>query len=85
MSDFNPFENEADVMTLAGEFTLENRLERIALYGSLDLTRDQRGLALALKLKEVIDATVAKLQAEALPDLLQSDDTGLEEIVNPDL
>lgn len=40
---FLAYENETDSFTI-GEMTVENRLDRISLYGSVDLTRDKVGL-----------------------------------------
>ena len=49
--------------------TVENGTDRVAIYGSLDLTRDKQGLAHALALKAVLDQAVQLLQAERnLPD-----------------
>lgn len=66
-----PFANEADSLVL-GDFNIENRLDRVSLYGSLDLTRDKAGLTAAKKLKELVDATVKQLEADSaagtLPD-----------------
>ena len=63
-----PYQNEED-STAIGALTIENRLDRIALYGSLDLTRDQVGLAQARQLRALADAVVAVLEADrALPD-----------------
>lgn len=62
MPEFQPFADDAASLGL-GEFTIENGRERVALYGSLDLTRDQAGLRLARALKGVLDATVAHLEA----------------------
>jgi hypothetical protein len=67
ISTIKPFENEADSIDI-GELTVENRLDRIELYGSAQITRDKAGLKLAQELKALIDAAVAKLQAEDLPD-----------------
>ena len=47
----------------------ENGRERVAIYGSLDLTRDKAGLKLARELKAVLDAAVRRLEAaHDLPD-----------------
>ena len=67
MSAIKPFQNEADSIMI-DDLTIENGLDRIALYGSLQITRDKAGLKLAKELKALIDATVAALQAEKLPD-----------------
>ena len=48
---------------------MENRTDRVTLYGSLDLTRDKQGLAHARKLKALLDEVVQALEAaEDLPD-----------------
>ena len=49
--------------------TVENGTRRIALYGSLDLTRDKQGLAHARALKALLDQVVKTLEAaKDLPD-----------------
>ncbi len=63
-----PFADDAASVSI-GKLTVENGTGRVALYGSLDLTRDQHGLAQALALKALIDQVVAQLQAmPALPE-----------------
>jgi hypothetical protein len=67
MTDMEPFKNETESITL-GQLTVENRLDQVEIYGSLSITRDQAGLALALKLKSVLDAAIDHLQhASDLP------------------
>jgi len=67
MPDMEPFKNETESITL-GQLTIENRLDQVELYGSLSITRDQVGLALALQLKSVLDAAINHLQhASDLP------------------
>jgi hypothetical protein len=61
-----PFENESQALGI-GDLTIENRLDQLEIYGSLSITRDQSGLALALQLKAVVDAAVMHLQQS--PDL----------------
>ncbi len=61
------FQNESEVMIIKGEnhdLNIENRLDRVSLYGSVDITRDQVGLEQALRLKSVVDGMVAVLEAE---------------------
>ena len=71
MSDFKPFDNEADVLTIGG-LSVENRVDRVTLQGDVELTRDRKGLALARELKAALDATVMALEADkALPDAVQ--------------
>lgn len=65
---FVPYANEADALQLA-EFNIENRLDRVSLFGSLDLTRDKVGLQHALHLQALLNDVVAALQADnALPE-----------------
>lgn len=80
MSIIEPYANEADSITL-GDLTVENRLDRIELYGSLQITRDKEGLALARDLKSLLDATLKVLESEDLPDRIPLDPT--DEVDNP--
>lgn len=63
MSTINPFKNEEESIAI-GELTVENRLDRIELYGSLQITKDRAGLQMAEDLKRLIDETVVALKAE---------------------
>ena len=60
---FKPYENEADILQVS-DLNVENRLDRIVVFGSVDLTRDKAGLKLATTLKIVLDAVILKLQEE---------------------
>ena len=72
MSDFKPYANESDVLTL-GNLSIENRVDRVTLQGDVELTKDQHGLALARQLKAVVDATVKALEADkALPEAVET-------------
>ena len=66
---FVPYADEAASMQL-GQLTVENRLDRLSIYGSVDLTRDRTGLALARELRALLEAAVATLEreADALPE-----------------
>lgn len=64
---FKPFADEAAVETIGG-LSIENGTSRIAVHGSLDLTRDQAGLERARRLKAALGRIVAALEAEPLPD-----------------
>jgi len=57
----HPFENETQSIQI-DELTIENRLDRIELYGALVITRDQIGLQRALEIQTLINATVQSLQ-----------------------
>ena len=71
MSDFKPFDNEADVLTV-GNLSIENRLDRVTLQGDVELTRDKKGLEQTRALKAVLDAIVKALEAdEALPEVVE--------------
>jgi hypothetical protein len=62
------YENETDAFQI-DTLTVENRLDRISIYGSLDLTKDRHGLESALKLKRIIDASIDALKRDKnLPD-----------------
>ena len=63
-----PFADDAGSFSI-GKFTIENGTDRIALYGSLDITRDKPGLAHAHALKALLDQVVQVLEADRLlPD-----------------
>ena len=72
MSDFKPYANESDALTL-GNLAIENRVDRVTLQGDVELTRDRKGLALAKELKAVIDAIVKALEADkGLPQAVET-------------
>ena len=72
---FEPFADGAAVRTV-GALAFENGPDAIALHGSLDITRDKTGLALARALKATVDAVVAALEAVDLPaDVAESTTT----------
>lgn len=69
----NYFQNESEVMIIKGEnhdLNIENRLDRVSLYGSVDITHDQEGLAQALRLKGVLDGMVSALNEEQINGVL---------------
>ena len=77
-----PFANESDSLSVGG-LTVENRTDRVSLYGNLDLTRDKRGLADARELKAVVDAVVAALEKDGkLPDKVAAP-AATKEVDNP--
>ena len=63
----NPFKNESDCLQI-GSLTVENRVDRVSIFGSIDITRDKEGLAVARELKSVLDLTLAELESAELPD-----------------
>jgi hypothetical protein len=65
---FQPFSDHSASLSI-GEFTIENGTDKVALYGSLDITRDKSGLKQAKALKAAVGAIVKALeQDKALPD-----------------
>lgn len=70
MPELKPFADDSAAIEV-GDLKLENGRDRIACYGSLDLTRDKAGLALARQLQAVLAAVVQALEADAaLPDAI---------------
>ena len=68
MTKMTPFADDAASTTI-GELTVENGTDRIALYGSLDLTRDKQGLAHARAQAALLDEAIQLLEADkTLPD-----------------
>ena len=54
-----------------GDLKFENGRDRIACYGSLDLTRDKAGLALARQMQAMLTSVIHALEADAgLPDTI---------------
>lgn len=58
-----PFANDNASLGIGG-LTIENHLDRVVLYGNLELTLDQTGLRHAQALKKLIDAVLVQLEAE---------------------
>ena len=66
MAELDPFADEATSLQV-GKLTIENRTDRVSLYGELDLTRDKAGLARARRLEAVLRAVVQAFERD--PDL----------------
>ena len=65
-----PYQNEADELEV-GDIKVENRLDRVTIYGRIDLTRDKVGLENARVLKQLLDGVVSALEGDtALPERL---------------
>jgi hypothetical protein len=74
MTELTPFADDAASVGI-GKLTIENGTERLALYGSLDITRDKTGLRNALALKAILDKAVEVLSSDrALPERLEPPD-----------
>jgi hypothetical protein len=82
MMNFSPFRNESDAVTL-GNLNIENREDRIAIYGSLAIARDRAGLADAKALKSLLDRIVKELEdGPALPAVVAAAEP-TEKVKNP--
>jgi hypothetical protein len=82
MTRIVPFADEAASETLEG-LTVENRTDRVAVYGSLDITRNKQGLAHAKALKLILDEAVRRLEAEPnLPDSIPAP-AAAKKVANP--
>ena len=62
-----PFVNETDSLSI-GELTIENREDRISIYGSIDITRDKEGFAQAEILQTLFNDIMARMKEGDLPD-----------------
>jgi len=63
-----PYRNEADAVAI-GDLKIENRLDRVTVYGRIDLTRDKAGLENARALKQLLDDVVRALEGDpTLPE-----------------
>jgi len=62
-----PFKNESDSLQI-GDLTIENRFDRVSIFGSLDITLDQEGLQAARELKAVLDLMLAGMENAKLPE-----------------
>jgi hypothetical protein len=54
-----------------GDLTIEDNTDRVSLYGSLNLSRDQLGLKQAKALRDILDQVISSLEAQKdLPEQL---------------
>lgn len=64
---FLAYQNESDSFTIGSDLTIENRLDRISVNGSLELTKDKEGLQYAYALKRIVDSAIEALKGKDLP------------------
>jgi hypothetical protein len=76
----SPFSNESESLNFGG-LTIENREDRISIYGNIDITRDREGLDHARILKTLFDDILATLTSGPLPDKISIDPA--ENVQNP--
>jgi hypothetical protein len=82
MATITPYANESESIGI-GDLTVENRTDRVSLYGSLDLTRDKRGLANARAIRALMDSVIKALEADKqLPEQVASPEKP-ETVKNP--
>lgn len=79
---FAPFADDAAVRTIGG-LTVENGTTRIALHGSVDLTRDASGLERARTLRDALTEIVDALSAQDLPERVAEAERAPETVKNP--
>jgi hypothetical protein len=72
---FKAYSNDDDVLNIQGDaLTVTNGATRVIVAGTLELTKDKRGLQAALALKQALDSVVEVLQAEGtLPDRIKDE------------
>jgi hypothetical protein len=72
---FNAFSNDHEELNIQGDaLTVSNGPTRVTVSGTLELTKDKRGLKAALALKQALDSVVAALQAQAdLPEQINDE------------
>jgi len=63
MTAIKPYENEEESVAI-GDLTIENRMDRVSIYGTIELTRDKPGLQRARALKAVLDGVVSRLERD---------------------
>ena len=79
---FKPYQNGTESHAIH-DLTLENGEERINLYGNLQITKDQAGLAAAKALQAFLNDVVQPLEAEVdLPGQIGQDNDD-HEVENP--
>jgi hypothetical protein len=81
METIDPFANESETLQI-DDLTIENRKDRVTIYGSIDITRDKKGLGAASLLEYLFKAIVARLAQEDLPDSLPPPQN-IEVVKNP--
>lgn len=68
MRKLHVYQNEAESLVFDG-ITVENRLDSVSVYGTLDFTADRIGLSRAKKLSEILDSIINELESRAdLPE-----------------
>ena len=83
MKTLTPFADDSTSLSI-GDLTVENGTDMLALYGSLNITRDQAGLKHARDLLALLKATVHALeQAHGLPEKIAETTEAPKMVKNP--
>ncbi len=81
METIDPFANESESLQI-DDLTIENRTDKVSIYGSIDITRDKRGLELAQAMKHLFDSILRRLSQEDLPESIPPPQN-IDEVKNP--
>lgn len=66
-----PFQNESDAISM-GDLNIENRLDRVSIYGELHISDDIDGYVASIALSELVSSIVNILKADKdIPDSIQ--------------
>ncbi len=78
-----PFADD-EAATSIGDLAIENGTSRVAISGSVEITRDQAGLEHARALKQLADDLVAELEAGHAPRQAAATQTAsVDQVANP--
>ena len=77
---FKAFESSAQSHSIH-DLTLEGDVDRVNIYGNLQITKDQDGLKTAKILQAFLNQMVATLESQTLPEKIKIEESG--EIENP--
>lgn len=68
---FHAFKDSSASLDIGG-LTLENNEERVSIYGSLNIGRDQQGLRQARQLQAILNDMVSYLAQQDLPEHIET-------------
>lgn len=68
---FHAFKDNTASVEIGG-LTMENNEERVSIYGSLNIGRDQQGLQLARQLQTILNEMVSYLEQQELPEQIET-------------
>ncbi len=68
---FNAFKDQTASVDV-GNLTFENNDQRVAIFGSLNIGRDQLGLTQAKQLQTIINDMVSYLEQQDLPEQIET-------------